>query len=193
MSNANLGRICGWRLSRSLAGCCLAAAVALAATPGAGAQSAFDAPAPKLKVPRYVSLKADNVQLRQGPGTEYPAAWLFKRIGLPVEIIEETEVWRKVRDASGTEGWVHMTLLSGRRTALVMPWELKEGQAQTVSATLRYDGRENAGAVAQVEAGVLASIIICENGWCRVSVGNYRGYIEQAKLWGTYPNETIKP
>ena len=60
------------------------------------------------------------------------------------------------------------------------------------SATLRDDDRENARAIAQVEAGVLAGIIGCENGWCRVSVGNYRGYIEQSKLWGTYPNEQIK-
>jgi SH3-like domain-containing protein len=193
MSKPNLSRLCGWRLPSLLAGCCLAAAVALAATPSAEAQTALEAPAAKLNVPRYASLKADNVQLRQGPGTEHPAAWLFKRTGLPVEIIEEAEVWRKVRDASGTEGWVHMTLLSGRRTALVMPWELKEGQAQAVSATLRDNDRENARAIAQVEAGVLAGIITCENSWCRISVGNYRGYIEQAKLWGTYPNETIKP
>ena len=145
-----------------------------------------------MKVPRYVSLKADRVKLRQGPGAEYPTAWVFKRTGLPVEIIKEVEVWRKVRDAGGTEGWVHMSLLSGRRTALILPWEIKGGQAQAPSATLRDDDRESARAIAQVEAGVLASIISCENGWCRVSVGDYRGYIEQSKLWGTYPNEQIK-
>jgi SH3-like domain-containing protein len=113
-------------------------------------------------------------------------------MGLPVEIIEEREVWRKVRDAAGTVGWVHSNLLSSRRTALVLPWEVKEGQAQSPPATLREDDRNSARAVAQVEPGVLASIIGCGNGWCRVSVGNYRGYIEQSKLWGTYPNEEIK-
>lgn len=193
MSNPNLSCFCGRRFPTLLAAYCLGAALALAAAPGVEAQTSLEPPAVKLKIPRYASLKADNVQLRQGPGTEHPAAWLFKRTGLPVEIIEEAEVWRKVRDASGTEGWVHMTLLSGRRTALVMPWELKEGQAQAVSATLRDNDRESARAIAQVEAGVLASIITCESGWCRISVGNFRGYIEQAKLWGTYANETIKP
>jgi SH3-like domain-containing protein len=179
-------------------GCLLGAAVAVAGAPGVNAQAALDAPAPLantsgMKVPRYVSLKSDHVLLRQGPGAEYPTAWVFKRTGLPVEIVEEMEVWRKVRDAGGTVGWVHMSLLSGRRTALILPWEIKEGQAQhPPSATLRDDDRESARAIAQIEAGVLAGIIGCENGWCRVSVGNYRGYIEQSKLWGTYPNEQIK-
>lgn len=180
-------------LERLLAGC-----LVLAAVPCALAQMAPDAPAAKVgadvgKALRYVSLKADRVPLRQGPGADYPAAWEFKRTGLPVAIIEESEVWRKVRDAGGTEGWVHMSLLSSRRTALILPWEIKEGQKQAASATLRESDRESARAVAQVEAGVLASIIGCDNGWCRVSVGDYRGYIEQGKLWGTYPNEQIKP
>jgi SH3-like domain-containing protein len=181
-----------------LVACLLGAAVTVAGAPGVKAQAVPDAPAPMantsgMKVPRYVSLKADHVLLRQGPGAEYPTAWVFKRTGLPVEIVEEIEVWRKVRDAGGTVGWVHMSLLSGRRTALILPWEIKEGQAQQPpSATLRDDDRESARAIAQIEAGVLAGIIGCENGWCRVSVGSYRGYIEQSKLWGTYPNEQIK-
>jgi SH3-like domain-containing protein len=144
-----------------------------------------------LKSVRYVSLKSDRVYLRQGPGTDYPIAWVFQRAGLPVEVIRAFEVWRQVRDASGTVGWVHGSLLSGRRTALILPWEVKEGQAVPL-ATLRDDDHEKARPVAQVEAGVLASIITCEKGWCRVSIGNHRGYIEQTKLWGTYPNEQIR-
>ena len=142
---------------------------------------------------RYLSLKADRVVLRQGPGPEHPESWIFRQTGLPVEVVEESEVWRKVRDAGGTEGWVHSSLLSGRRTALVLPLEAKDNQAQPSSTVLREGDRENARPVVQVEAGVLANIIACGNGWCRVSVGNYRGYIEQSKLWGTYPNEEIKP
>jgi SH3-like domain-containing protein len=87
---------------------------------------------------------------------------------------------------------VHSSLLSGRRTALILPWEVKEGQAQVPLATLRDDDNEKARPVAQVEAGVLASIIACEKGWCRISIGSHRGYIEQTKLWGTYPNENIR-
>jgi SH3-like domain-containing protein len=144
------------------------------------------------KVLRYASLKADRVQLRQGPGTEHPVAWVIQRTGLPVEVIGESEAWRQVRDAAGTVGWVHASLLSGRRTALVLPWEVKSGQAQAPLVPLRADDDARARPVVQVEAGTLANIIACENAWCRVSIDNHRGYIEQAKLWGTYPNETIR-
>ena len=165
----------------------------LISEPGAQAQATKDASQDaSVKVLRYVSLKADRVLLRQGPGPDYATAWVFQRTGLPVAVIQEVEGWWKVRDAGGTVGWVHSSLLSGRRTALVLPWEVKEGQAQAPAATLREDERESARAIVQVEAGVLASIIACANAWCRVSVGNYRGYIEQSKLWGTYPNEHIK-
>ena len=145
-----------------------------------------------LPIPRFVSLKSDRVNLRQGPGTEYPTAWVFRRVGLPVEIIKEFESWRQVRDAEGTTGWVLGTMLSGRRTAVILPWEAKGGTGQQAVAVLRDDDRESAGAVAQVEAGVLASIISCDGRWCRVSLSGYRGYIEQAKLWGAYQGEVIK-
>src|SRR6516165_2302039 len=83
-----------------------------------------------LPVPRFVSLKSDRVNLRQGPGTEYPTAWVFRRAGLPVEVIHEFEGWREVRDAEGTTGWVLGAMLSGRRTAVVLPWELKGGRVK---------------------------------------------------------------
>ena len=145
-----------------------------------------------LPVPRFASLKTDRVNLRQGPGTEYPTAWVFQRVGLPVEVINEFETWRQVRDADGTTGWVLSTMLSGRRTAVVLPWELRAGQTQTPSAVLRDDDSEGARAVAQVEAGVLANIVSCDGDWCRVSVDGYRGYIQQAKLWGAYKGEVVK-
>jgi SH3-like domain-containing protein len=187
-----------WRSARKCAVAVLfGAGLSVAPAPGGHAQPAPpDAAAARVRdsvarQPRYLSLKADRVLLRQGPGAEHAAAWVLRRTGLPVEVLEEAEGWCKVREAGGTEGWVQKTLLSGRRTALVLPWEIKDGQ-QASSATLREDDRESARPIARVEAGVLAGIIACEGGWCRVSVGNYRGYIEQNKLWGTYPNEEIK-
>jgi SH3-like domain-containing protein len=168
----------------------------LLAISGAGSLFAQGAPSPTagtgLAVPRFVSLKSDRVNLRQGPGTEYPTAWVFRRAGLPVEVIKEFESWRQVRDAEGTTGWVLGTMLSGRRTAVILPWEVKPGQTQPVTAVLRDDDSQSASAVAQVEAGVLASIITCDGKWCRVSVSGFRGYIEQTKLWGAYKDEVIK-
>jgi SH3-like domain-containing protein len=167
----------------------------LAGASGAAAQSPPGAPASAasgLPVPRFVSLKSDRVNLRQGPGTEYPATWVFKRVGLPVEVVKEFESWRQVRDAEGTTGWVLGTMLSGRRTAVILPWEVKGEQKQQVAVALRDDDSESARAVAHVEAGVLASIISCDGRWCRVSISGFRGYIEQAKLWGAYQGEVIK-
>lgn len=144
-----------------------------------------------LAVPRFVSLKADRVNLRTGPGTEYPTSWVFRRAGMPVEVIKEFESWRQVRDADGATGWVLSVMLSGRRTALVLPWELKQGKA-TPEVLLKANDRESAQTIATIEAGVIANIRSCDKSWCAVAVGDYRGYIEQKKLWGVYPDESIR-
>ncbi len=144
-----------------------------------------------LAIPRFVSLKADRVNLRSGPGTDYPTSWVFNRAGLPVEVLNEYEAWRQVRDAEGSTGWVLHTMLSGRRTALVLPWELKEGQPPPQTPLLDDDS-PRARPVAIVEAGVIANISRCDGRWCLVVIGNYRGYIEQNKLWGVYAGEVIR-
>ncbi|HEY7669926.1 MAG TPA: SH3 domain-containing protein [Hyphomicrobium sp.] len=144
-----------------------------------------------LPVPRFVSLKSDRVNMRNGPGTEYPTAWVYRRAGLPLEIIKEFEGWRQVRDADGAAGWVLQSFLSGRRTALVLPWDVKPGAAPP-KVELRSDDSERARAVAMVEAGVIANITSCDGSWCRVSVDRFHGYIEQKKLWGVYQGEKIK-
>lgn len=143
-------------------------------------------------IPRFASLKSDKVQLHHGPGPEFPIAWVFRRAGLPIEITRESEGWCEIRDAEGTTGWVWTTALSRRRTALVLPWEVKAGQSQQTAVALRDDDRESAQILAHVEAGVLASIIDCNGQWCRVSVEGFRGYVEQGKLWGTRKGEVIK-
>jgi SH3-like domain-containing protein len=144
-----------------------------------------------LSLPRFVSLKSDRVNLRNGPGTDYPTSWVFRRAGMPVEVLKEFEAWRQVRDAEGATGWVLHSMLSGRRTALVLPWELKPGQPAP-QAQLRSDDRDTANVVAVVEAGVIANIRSCDRQWCYVVIGDFRGYIEQAKLWGVYAGEVIR-
>jgi SH3-like domain-containing protein len=144
-----------------------------------------------LPVPRFVSLKSDRVNMRKGPGTDYPTAWVYRRAGLPLEIIKEFEGWRQVRDADGAAGWVLQSFLSGRRTALVLPWDVKPGAASPKVA-LRNDDSARARAIAMVEAGVIANIASCDGRWCRVSVDKFRGYIEQKKLWGVYEGEVVK-
>lgn len=144
-----------------------------------------------LPIPRYVSLKASKTNLRQGPGTTYPTAWVFQQAGLPVEVTAEYEAWRRVRDADGTEGWVLRTLLSGRRTAQIAPWDarnVEERPRVTITARASSSSRT----VVLVEAGVVADIRSCDGRWCDISVGAYRGYVLQSKLWGVRPGEVIK-
>ncbi|MET0430988.1 MAG: SH3 domain-containing protein [Hyphomicrobium sp.] len=144
-----------------------------------------------LPVPRFVSLKSDRVNLRNGPGTDYPTGWVYRRAGLPVEVIKEFETWRQVRDSEGATGWVLQSLLSGRRTALVLPWERKSGSPPPLVPIMASDS-ERSGVVAKIEAGVIADLHSCDGRWCRVTVDQYSGYVEQLKLWGVYQGETFK-
>jgi SH3-like domain-containing protein len=164
----------------------LALALALAPAP----TQAEDEPAGAvsgLPVPRFVSLKADKVNLRAGPTRDHDVTWVFTRAGLPVEITTESENWRRIRDSEGTEGWVYHSLLSSRRTALVAPWSKK-----AESFSLHQSGDANARVTAQLQPGVLGSIKSCDKKWCRIFGEGFDGYIEQERLWGVYPNESVE-
>ncbi|MDX2258404.1 MAG: SH3 domain-containing protein [Hyphomicrobiaceae bacterium] len=173
---------------RRAIGATFAVIVALAATAATHAQ---DRTATDGKLPRFASLKASEVNLRRGPGTEYPTAWVFRRAGLPVEVLEEHEAWRQVRDADGTTGWVIRSLISGRRTAQVLPWEVKEGQARP-QLPLHARASDGSGTVVMLEAGVIADVFSCDGTWCYIGVESFRGYIRQAKLWGVYAGELLE-
>ena len=163
----------------------LAAALVALAAPSSRADQIGKASG--LAVPRYVSLKSDRVNLREGPSKENRTTWIFQRAGLPVEITAEFETWRKVRDSEGSEGWVLHSLLSGRRTGLVTPWK-KEGAPVTV----RGKPGEDAAVTARLEPNVLANIRSCDKVWCRVNGAGFDGFVKQVDLWGVYPNEVIE-
>lgn len=162
----------------------------LAGQPVSAAQdpkAAGNTGASKLPLPRFVSLKSNRVNVRKGPSIEHAVAWVFSRAGLPVEVIAEFENWRQIRDSEGSEGWVFHALLSGRRTALVMPW-VKERQ----EVTLLDAASSRADTVAQLEPGVLGSIYKCDGKWCNFAIGDYTGWIQQEKLWGVYRGEELE-
>jgi SH3-like domain-containing protein len=138
-----------------------------------------------------VSLKADRVNLRAGPGTDYPTSWVYRRAGLPLEVLSEFEGWRQVRDSEGATGWVLQSLLSGRRTALVTPWDVKADKPAP-QVPVRNSDSSSAREVAIVEAGVIANIHTCDGRWCSVSIDRFRGYMPQKQLWGVYENEIVK-
>lgn len=135
-----------------------------------------------LKVPRFASLRSGEVNVRTGPGTRYPVEWVFMKRGLPIEITAEFGTWRRIRDGQGAEGWVHRSMLSGRRTVTVA----------TATETLRRRASLDATAVARAEQGVVATVRSCRDKWCEVEVQGFRGWVPEASLWGVYPNEVIR-
>jgi SH3-like domain-containing protein len=138
-----------------------------------------------LPIPRFVSLKAEKVNVRRGPSSDHPVAWVFQRKGLPVEIIAEFENWRRIRDSDGEEGWILQNMLTGKRTAVVAPW--RQGRTVPMRSSASRDSR----VVAELSAGVLGDVSSCSGDWCDISAGGYEGWIEQTMLWGVYPGEKV--
>jgi SH3-like domain-containing protein len=138
-----------------------------------------------LPVPRYVSLKSDHVNVRAGPTKDNDVAWIYTRSGLPVEITAEFKNWRRVRDSEGSEGWVYHSLLSGRRTAVVM-MKRKDALAPI------YDSADQTSAIAaRLQVGVVAQVKKCTSSWCHVSGNGFDGWIQQERLWGVYADERV--
>jgi len=138
-----------------------------------------------LPVPRFVSLKAEKINVRRGPSSDHPVAWVFQRKGLPVEIVAEFENWRRIRDSEGEEGWILQSMLAGKRTAVVAPWR---GQQMT---PLHSAANRASSVQAQLAAGAMGDVANCDGKWCKISAGGYDGYVQQDMLWGVYPGETI--
>lgn len=133
-----------------------------------------------LPVPRFVSLKSAEVNARTGPGTRYPIQWVYHKESWPVEIVEEFDVWRKIRDVEGTSGWVHKSMLEGKRTVLVRGREAR---------TLRADPDDKARPVLKAAPMVLGKLAECRKDWCRIQIAAHKGWLRKAQLWGVYPGE----
>jgi SH3-like domain-containing protein len=140
----------------------------------------------KLPIPRYVSLKPSDTPMREGPSKEHRIKWVFKREGLPVEVVGEHEQWRRIRDSESTEGWVFHGRLSNRRTVVVRAGKDKPEQ------NLFKDDRDSGAIVARLQPGVIASIENCTVNWCKVSVEGYAGYLRKDAVWGVYADERVK-
>ncbi|MGE0563335.1 MAG: SH3 domain-containing protein [Pseudolabrys sp.] len=138
-----------------------------------------------LQVPRFVSLKSDRVNSRVGPNRDQDVRWVYTKAGMPVEIIAEFENWRRIRDWEGAESWVYHALLSGKRTAVVVPAKKED------LVTLHDSPDAESRIVARLESGVLMNLKSCSGKWCRVSGKSFEGYVQQERLWGAYPNEKV--
>ena len=168
-----------------------AAAGAVAAGTAATPAPAAPPPPPKpsigsatgLPLPRFAALGSNQVNLRIGPDLRYKIEWTYQRKDLPVQIVEEHENWRRIRDPEGTEGWVQRPLLTSRRSFLV------KGEERA----LRRRAEDGADAVARLKPGVIGSIRKCEaeSPWCEAKVGDYRGWIKRSEIWGVAGDEAI--
>jgi SH3-like domain-containing protein len=135
-----------------------------------------------LPLPRYASFKSSEVNLRAGPGENYPKQWVYQRAGMPVEIFEEWDTWRRIRDYQGVTGWVSVNLLTSKRTAVVIE----------TRRVLHDSASENARAVAQLDPGVIGRIVECNGDWCRLEVKGYEGWLKRTEIWGVDATENFK-
>lgn len=151
-------------------------------------------PVTGLPMPRFVSVGSAPVNVRVGPGTQYDVAWIFVRPGVPVEIVQEFDTWRKIRDVDGAEGWLHQSLVVGARTALVTPWA-SEGKTP-----LLRNERPDAAVRAWLTPGMLVKVSACTGSHCAVTLDHtdadehttrYSGYIAQDAIWGAYEGEVF--
>ena len=137
---------------------------------------------PADKLPRFVSLRSDDVNLRVGPGETYPITWVLKRKDMPVEIIEQFQNWRRVRDWQGDRGWVLERMVTGKRDVIV------DGAIRA----LRREPDPAAPIVARAEPGVIARLIELRGAWCRIEAGGYKGWVQRSEIWGVYSDETLQ-
>lgn len=135
-----------------------------------------------LPIPRFVSLKANEANLRRGPSLSHRIDWVLKRRGYPLEVIAEYGHWRRVRDIDQATGWIHYTLISGVRTALVIDEMVDLHRRATQASTM----------VAQAEKGTVLRVLECSLDWCRVSAGGYKGWVAKDGIWGVYSDETLE-
>ncbi len=154
-------------------------ACGLGLAPVASVASESRGPVTNLPLPRYVSLKASEGNVRRGPSLSHRIDWVFKRHSMPLEITDEYGHWRRVRDRDGAGGWIHYSLLSGKRTVIV----------EEDMVALRMKPDPNAPVNARAEAGVIAQLDDCLPEWCRIDAEGHKGWIQKTALWGVGANE----
>ena len=136
-------------------------------------------PVTNLPMPRFVSMKASESNVRRGPSLTHRIDWVFRRRDMPLRITAEHGHWRRVEDRDGEGGWVHYSMLSGTRTVII----------EQDMLTLRTRPEVSAPVTAALEAGVVARLGECGPEWCKLNSGGYKGWAPKARLWGVATDE----
>lgn len=135
------------------------------------------------KPPYWASIASGKAMMRTGPARNYPGTWLYQRRDLPIRVVKTYPNWRLIEDPDGTRGWMLVTLLSDRRTAIV-----KKGKPRPI----RVDPSDGAKVRYLAEQGVVGRIDHCKgNGWCRIEIGKREGYIRTSDIWGVSEGEVV--
>ena len=133
--------------------------------------------------PYWASIASGQAMTRTGPGKNYPGVWLYQRRDLPIRVVKKYENWRLIEDPDGARGWMLVTLLSDRRTAIVKP-----GQPRPI----RVGPYDSAKPEFMAEQGVIGRISRCNDGWCRIDIGRHEGYIPTSDIWGVSDGEVVE-
>ena len=132
--------------------------------------------------PYWASIASGQAMTRTGPGKNYPGVWLYQRRDLPIRVVKKYENWRLIQDPDGALGWMLVTLLSDRRTAIVKP-----GQPRPI----RVGPYDSAKPQFTAEQGVVGRISKCNDGWCRIEIDRHEGYIRTSDIWGVSEGEAV--
>ena len=143
---------------------------------------AAPASAQEKQPPYWASIASGQAMTHTGPGRNYPNVWLYERRDLPVRVVKKYDNWRLIEDLDGAKGWMLVTFLADRRTAIVKPGGPRP---------IRVSPDENARIAYTAEQGVVGRISRCSGGWCRIDMGNHRGYVRTSDIWGVSEGEVV--
>ena len=136
-----------------------------------------------LEIPRYVSLKSDDTNIRVGPSKNYPIEIKYIVKNYPLKILEEYEDWRKVQDFKNNIGWIHKSLISGTRTGIVL-----SNDSKNIKLLNTLDGN----VIGEIGKGNIVFLEKCKIYWCLISSGNFKGWVDKKYIWGVKEKEIIK-
>lgn len=126
-----------------------------------------------LNASTFVSLKSSEINLRVGPGKEYPISWVFMRAHLPMILLAEFDQWRKIKFIDNTEGWVHKNMISTKSMAMIIS-----------DSAIMYKGSSQSYPIAKIEKNVVMRVLKKESEWLKVEINNFKGWIERKHVWG---------
>ena len=136
-------------------------------------------------LPRYVSIKSNDVNLRVGPSINYPIIIKYIKQNYPIKIIEEYKDWRQIIDINNNNGWIHKSLIKGERNGIIVSKK---------KSNLKIYNTQDGKIIGEITSGSLISLNKCKIDWCLISDINnqhQKGWIEKENIWGVDKNETF--